>query len=129
MPVAPLPCPLCAGVIQVDSDWAGREVACPLCGGAFVVPPQATSYSTPVVPPPPSLSTQAASWDAADLLPPGAIATANVAVSPPLDELLPPGAASIVAPLPNDSVAPQTFVPIVTTKPSKPSASRLPPPA
>jgi hypothetical protein len=127
MPVAPLPCPLCAGFIQVDSDWSGREVACPLCGGAFVVPPPPT-YPSPVVPSPPP--TQVVSSDSADLLPPGAAATASVVVSPPLDELLPPGAASACAPPESDDVSAKSYVPIVITKPTKaPASTRQSPPA
>ncbi|MEX2173147.1 MAG: hypothetical protein WD872_02210 [Pirellulaceae bacterium] len=35
----PLHCPLCAGLIQIDSSFAGGQVACPLCRGAIGVPP------------------------------------------------------------------------------------------
>jgi hypothetical protein len=40
MPVVPLQCPLCTGVLQIDSAWGGQQVACPLCHGTIAVPPQ-----------------------------------------------------------------------------------------
>jgi len=130
MPVAPLPCPLCAGVIQVDSDWAGRQVACPLCGGSFVVPPPpgvgAISHSL-VPPPPPPAPNQPITSDAADLLPPGAAAPASVAVNEPLDELLPPGATAAAMPPASESAAPRSFVPTIITRPKQPAAPRRQP--
>jgi len=39
MPVVPLACPLCAGLIQIDTLLAGQQVACPLCHGVLTVPP------------------------------------------------------------------------------------------
>jgi 1,4-alpha-glucan branching enzyme len=33
-----LACPHCHQVLEIDEAWAGHEVACPLCGGAFVIP-------------------------------------------------------------------------------------------
>src|SRR4051812_36559446 len=129
MPVAPLPCPLCAGFIQVDSDWSGREVAYPLCGGAFVVPLQATSHSSPVSPQPPPPPPHAVSSDDADLLPPGAAAPGSRAVTPPLDGLLPRGAAWVVAPPAIYNAAPKPFAPIVTPKPVKSPALRQQPPS
>jgi hypothetical protein len=41
MPALPLQCPLCAGVLQIDTAWAGQQVACPLCRGVITVPPMA----------------------------------------------------------------------------------------
>jgi hypothetical protein len=39
MPALPLQCPLCTGILQIDSAWAGQQVACPLCHGVITVPP------------------------------------------------------------------------------------------
>src|SRR5437899_143973 len=107
MPVAPLPCPLCAGMIQVDSDWAGRQVACPLCRGAFVVPGQAGGSGTnacgAVSPPPPPRSMESGD-NAADLLPPGAAVQQAEAASAGLEMLLPPG---VDAMLPAEATAPR----------------------
>jgi hypothetical protein len=38
MPVQPHTCPLCGGLLQLDTAWAGQAVACPLCQGTFLVP-------------------------------------------------------------------------------------------
>jgi hypothetical protein len=131
MPVAPLPCPLCTGVIQVDSDWAGRQVACPLCGGAFVVPPHppdgAISRCVVPPPPPPPASNQSISSDATDLLPPSAPAPTSVAVNEPLDELLPPGTPAAAMPPASESAGPQSFVPTIITRPKQPPAPRREP--
>src|SRR4051812_33690289 len=99
MPVVALPCPLCTGTIQVDRDWAGQQVACPLCGGAFVVPlsPIAgeESVANPIVPPPPIFFRPPETTDdAADLLPPGAAARPADLSSISVDAHLPPGAGS-----------------------------------
>jgi len=51
-----LACPHCHQELEIDEAWAGHEVACPLCGGGFVVPALATEPEPPpataVVPPP-----------------------------------------------------------------------------
>src|SRR5206468_11446973 len=103
MPVTPLPCPLCAGMIQVDSDWAGRQVACPLCGGAFVVPGQAGASGTnacgAVSPPPRPHSRPMESGDnVADLLPPGAAAPQPESAVPAISSQLPPRAVDAAPP-------------------------------
>jgi hypothetical protein len=138
MPVAPLRCPLCAGMIQVDSDWAGRQVACPLCRGEFVVPPQplaaiAAPPASVVPPPPPSPATSgaAAADDTADLLPPGVSVIAATSAET-ADELLPPrGGSSTLsdAAAPTGPVASERFVPIsITVKAGGTPAPRRPPP-
>lgn len=40
MPAVPLQCPTCAGLIQIDTGFAGQAVACPLCQSGMVVPPE-----------------------------------------------------------------------------------------
>jgi hypothetical protein len=57
MSALPLHCPLCAGVFQVDSTWAGQQVTCPLCRGVVVVPsPEAPVAAVTTQPPAPSLT-------------------------------------------------------------------------
>ena len=41
MPVQSYNCSLCAGLIQLDTAWAGQAVACPLCQGTLIVPGEA----------------------------------------------------------------------------------------
>jgi hypothetical protein len=51
MPAVALHCPLCAGVIQIDSSLAGQQVACPLCQGLLAIPDESVllggGYSQP----------------------------------------------------------------------------------
>ena len=52
-------CPHCGGTLEVQSDWEGLEVTCPLCNNAFTIPrreiPAAATgrRATPPPPPPP----------------------------------------------------------------------------
>lgn len=39
MSVVPLQCPLCAGLLQIDSSMAGQQVQCPMCAGVLQLPP------------------------------------------------------------------------------------------
>ncbi len=52
MPVVPLQCPLCTGVLQIDSAWGGQQVACPLCQGAIALPAEAALLAMLAAPPP-----------------------------------------------------------------------------
>jgi hypothetical protein len=50
MPVVPLQCPLCAGLIQIDTALAGQTAICPLCEGVIGLPPAealAAAFSPP----------------------------------------------------------------------------------
>src|SRR5688500_17991719 len=38
MPAVAIHCPLCTGVIQIDSSYAGQQVTCPLCQGLLSIP-------------------------------------------------------------------------------------------
>lgn len=45
-------CPVCSGVLMVQTEWSGMEVQCPLCQGTirlpeFQAPPAAPSYLPP----------------------------------------------------------------------------------
>ena len=53
-------CPHCHQELEADAAWAELEMACPLCGGSFVVPPLPAAGAAPVsdptappLPPPP----------------------------------------------------------------------------
>lgn len=47
-----LACPNCHQELDVEEAWAGHEVTCPLCQGAFVVPAAAAPAPFPDDPPP-----------------------------------------------------------------------------
>ena len=58
-------CPHCHQELDIDEAWAGHEVACPLCGGGFIVPastpepiPSPASDPVPDPDPPQSPKTQ-----------------------------------------------------------------------
>ncbi|QDU26051.1 hypothetical protein ETAA8_11230 [Anatilimnocola aggregata] len=58
MTAVTLACPHCAGNIQVDTDYAGQQVACPLCHNALMLPPaevlaQFLAAAPPAFQPPP----------------------------------------------------------------------------
>ncbi|MBJ7392523.1 MAG: hypothetical protein JHC85_13215, partial [Chthoniobacterales bacterium] len=53
-------CPHCHQELEADAAWAELEMACPLCGGGFVVPPLPAEGAAPAsdpiashLPPPP----------------------------------------------------------------------------
>lgn len=53
MPVVPLQCPLCAGLLQIDTALAGQQVVCPLCQGVVALPPAevfAAMFAPPAAP-------------------------------------------------------------------------------
>jgi hypothetical protein len=60
MPAVPLQCPFCAGLIQIDTVFAGQQVACPLCQNGMAVPPEPmllemlAAAGIPLPAPPPS---------------------------------------------------------------------------
>jgi hypothetical protein len=78
MAALPIQCPRCAGVSQIDSSWAGQQVACPLCGGVMVAPAEQPPISPPI--------TNRSRPD--DLLPPGVGQSRKL--PPPINELSPP---------------------------------------
>ena len=51
-----LSCPHCNQAVQCDDQWAGQQIQCPICQGAFVVPAPAagTAAGNPLVPQPPA---------------------------------------------------------------------------
>jgi DNA-directed RNA polymerase subunit RPC12/RpoP len=51
MAVVPLTCPRCAGLIQLETTQAGRQIHCPVCQGLFSVPPIELLCPPPVAPP------------------------------------------------------------------------------
>ncbi|WP_425616930.1 hypothetical protein NA78x_000594 [Anatilimnocola sp. NA78] len=58
MTAVTLACPHCAGNIQVDTDYAGQQVGCPLCHNALMLPPievlaQFLAAAAPAYQPPP----------------------------------------------------------------------------
>jgi hypothetical protein len=62
MPSVSIQCPLCAGVLQVDTAWAGQQVACPLCEGLLTLPPAemlAGFTSNEIAAPPPQMPHEA----------------------------------------------------------------------
>jgi len=49
-----LACPHCHHDLEIDEAWAGHEVACPLCGGSFIVPATEPVAAAPEEPDPPA---------------------------------------------------------------------------
>ena len=40
-------CPHCNSALQVQSEWIGQKVECPICHNAFVIPPPVLDRITP----------------------------------------------------------------------------------
>ena len=56
-------CPHCGGALEVQDEWRGMEVSCPLCAKPFVIPAQEIPQPPPVrraTPPPPPPGRRAA---------------------------------------------------------------------
>jgi hypothetical protein len=51
MAVVPSTCPRCAGLIQLNTSQAGRQVPCPVCQGLISVPPIELLSPPPFAPP------------------------------------------------------------------------------